>query len=159
MTSHALFQERLTRLQRAHSQLLSKNNEPEPVGNGIYTRWQNPVVTAGHIPLNWQYDLDPQTNPFLQQRIGVNAAFNAGAIMWQGKYTLVVRVEGNDRKSYFAVCDSDNGIDNFRFWSNPITMPETDAPDTNVYDMRLTHHEDGYVYGLFCTERKDLITT
>lgn len=156
MTTNAFFQERLARLQQSHEQLVVKCNEPEPVGNGIYTRWQNPVVTSGHIPLNWQYDLNPESNPFLQQRIGVNAAFNAGAIMWNGKYTLVVRVEGNDRKSYFAVCDSDNGRDNFKFWSRPITMPETDKPDTNVYDMRLTHHEDGYVYGLFCTERKDM---
>lgn len=155
MTFPIDFESRLVRLKQAHESLLTSKNSPEPLDNGIFRRWQNPVVTAEHIPLTWQYDLNPQSNPYLQQRIGMNAAFNAGAILWQGKYTLVVRVEGNDRKSFFAVCDSETGVDNFRFWSRPVTLPETDEPDTNVYDMRLTAHEDGYIYGLFCTERKD----
>ncbi|MCB0587759.1 MAG: glycosidase [Phaeodactylibacter sp.] len=139
-----------------HETLLIRRNEPNSGGNGIYTRWKYPVVTAAHTPVFWRYDLHEQTNPFLMERQGVNAAFNAGALLWQGKYLLMVRVEGNDRKSFFAVAESPNGVDNFRFWDFPVTMPETDDPDTNVYDMRLTHHEDGWIYGLFCTERKDL---
>ncbi|TKB43551.1 glycoside hydrolase family 130 protein [Thalassotalea mangrovi] len=149
------FESRLLALQEAHQNLLEKINKPQPIGNGIYQRWRNPVITREHAPLNWRYDLNPKTNPFLMERIGVNATLNAGAIMFNGKYTIVVRVEGNDRKSYFAVAQSDNGVDNFKFWERPITMPETTNPDTNVYDMRLTAHQDGYIYGLFCTERKD----
>lgn len=149
------FQNRLDALTQHQSELLNKTNEPEVLDNGIYTRWQNPIVTRNHIPLTWRYDLNPATNPSLMERIGVNATLNSGAILFNGKYVLVVRVEGNDRKSYFAVCESDNGVDNFKFWDKPVTMPETDEPDTNVYDMRLTKHEDGYIYGLFCTERKD----
>lgn len=135
--------------------LLAQENEPRLPGNGIYTRWQNPVVTPAHTPLFWRYDLDPATNPFLMERLGVNATFNSGAIFWKGKYLLVVRVEGNDRKSFFAFAESPNGVDNFRFWDYPVHLPETSDPDTNVYDMRLTAHADGWIYGLFCTERKD----
>ena len=124
-------------------------------GNGIYNRYQNPVVTADMVPPTWKYDFNPETNPWFMERIGCNATLNSGAIKWQGKYLLVVRVEGMDRKSFFAVAESPNGIDNFRFWEHPITMPETDDPATNVYDMRLTAHEDGWIYGLFCVERKD----
>ena len=113
--------------------------------------WSRPDT----CPLHWRYDLNPATNPYMMERIGVNAAFNAGAIKWEGKYVLVVRVEGADRKSFFAVAESPNGVDNFRFWDEPVTLPETDDPDTNVYDMRLTRHEDGWIYGLFCSERKD----
>ena len=112
-------------------------------------------MTAAHTPVFWRYDLDEKTNPHLMERLGVNAAFNSGAMLWKGKYLLVVRTEGNDRKSFFAIAESPNGVDNFRFWDYPVTMPETEAPDTNVYDMRFTQHEDGWIYGLFCTERKD----
>lgn len=148
------FDERLAWLRSSHEDLLAKKNTPIE-GNGIYCRYENPVLTAAHAPLEWRYDLNPETNPFLVERIGVHAAFNAGAIKWKGKYVLVVRVEGNDRKSFFAVAESPNGVDNFRFWPRPITMPEWGEPATNVYDMRLTAHEDGWIYGIFCVERKD----
>lgn len=150
------FETRMNRLTQDHSELLTKPNIPESLDNGVYTRWQNPIVTAKHIPLNWRFDFSPSRNPYLMERIAVNATLNSGAILFNGKYVLVVRVEGVDRKSFFAVCESDSGVDNFTFWERPITMPETDRPDTNVYDMRLTKHQDGYIYGLFCTERKDL---
>lgn len=149
------FKQRLALLKEHHQQLLTRNNQEEPLGNGIYKRWQNPVITAEHVPLNWRYDLNEKTNPFLMERVGANATFNAGALYFKGRFVLVVRVEGNDRKSYFAVAESVNGVDNFTFWERPVDMPETEEPDTNVYDMRLTQHEDGYIYGLFCTERKD----
>lgn len=135
--------------------LLIKRNEILTQSNGVFNRYRNPVLTAGHIPLNWRYDLNADTNPFLMERLAINAVLNAGAIKWNGKYTMIARVEGADRKSFFAVADSDNGIDNFKFWEYPVQMPETAEPDTNVYDMRLVSHEDGWVYGLFCTERKD----
>jgi len=124
-------------------------------GNGIYNRYQNPVVTAEMIPPTWRYDFNPQTNPWFMERIGCNATLNSGAIKWENKYVLVVRVEGMDRKSYFAIAESPNGVDNFRFRERPITIPDTDSPATNVYDMRLTAHEDGWIYGLFCVERHD----
>lgn len=156
ITSSATFQERKSALEKQHKTLLEQKNEPqEIVGNGIYERYKSPVVTAAHIPLNWRFDFNEKTNPFLQERIGVNAAFNAGAIKWNGKYLLAVRVEGIDRKSFFAIAESPNGIDNFKFWDKPCVIPQTEEPDTNVYDMRLINHEDGYVYGIFCTERKD----
>lgn len=146
---------RFEALKKQHDALLNLTNEKEEFGNGIYDRYIHPVVTAGHIPLHWRYDLNPETNPYMMERIGVNAALNAGAIKWNGKYILVVRVEGNDRKSFFAIAESPNGIDHFRFWDEPVTIPETDDPDINVYDMRLTQHEDGWIYGIFCSERKD----
>lgn len=149
------FNERLSSLEETHQELISKKNLPKKLGNGIYDRYENPVLTAGHIPLFWRYDLNPLTNPFMMERIGFNATFNAGAIKWEGKYLMAVRVEGKDRKSFFAIAESPNGIDQFRFWDFPITMPETDLPDGNVYDIRLISHQDGWVYGLFCTERKD----
>lgn len=149
------FEDRLCMLKSEHDALIRKPNEPVLPGNGIYVRYKNPVVTADHIPLDWRYDLNKKTNPFLMERMGVNAAFNAGAIKFGGKYCLVVRVEGSDRKSFFALAISDNGIDNFTFTELPIIIPQTDDPDVNVYDMRLTAHEDGYIYGVFCTERKD----
>jgi 4-O-beta-D-mannosyl-D-glucose phosphorylase len=156
ITSSATFQERKSALEKQHKTLLEQKNEPqEIVGNGIYERYKSPVVTAAHIPLNWRFDFNENTNPFLQERIGVNAAFNAGAIKWNGKYLLAVRVEGIDRKSFFAIAESPNGIDNFKFWDKPCVIPQTEEPDTNVYDMRLINHEDGFVYGIFCTERKD----
>ena len=123
--------------------------------NGVFDRYENPVLTNEHIPLEWRYDLNYETNPYLMERIGVNAVFNAGAIYHDGKYVLVARVEGVDRKSYFAVCESENGLDNFKFREYPIRLPMFEEADTNVYDMRLTKHEDGWIYGLFCSERKD----
>jgi 4-O-beta-D-mannosyl-D-glucose phosphorylase len=146
---------RLEKLQRQHRALLEINNEPATLGNGVYLRYKYPILTAGHTPLHWRYDLDPADNPFLIERFGINGVFNAGAIRLDGKYLLVARVEGNDRKSFFAVAESHNGVDRFRFWDEPVTMPETDVPDTNIYDMRVVLHEDGWIYGLFCTERKD----
>lgn len=149
------FQNRLSALISRQEALLTKPNHPETLGNGIFERYQNPVLTAAHAPVHWEYDLNPATNPYLMKRFAINATFNAGAIKWNGKYLLAVRVEGADRKSFFAIAESPNGIDNFRFWDEPITMPETSNPDGNVYDMRLVAHEDGWIYGIFCTERKD----
>ncbi|MDR1743401.1 MAG: glycosidase [Dysgonamonadaceae bacterium] len=150
-----LFDESFKRLLTQHEALLSQKNIKAIGGNGIYDRYIHPVVTADHVPLTWRYDFNPATNPFLMERIGVNAAMNSGAIKWKGRYILIVRIEGVDRKSFFAVAESSNGVDGFRFWDEPIEIPETDNPDTNVYDMRLTLHEDGWIYGFFCTERKD----
>ena len=156
ITSSTIFQDRKIALEKEHTTLIEQKNKPQDqAGNGIYERYKNPVVTAAHVPLNWRFDLNEKTNPFLQERIGMNAAFNAGAIKWNGKYLLAVRVEGIDRKSFFAIAESPNGIDNFKFWEKPCVIPQTEEPDTNVYDMRLIHHEDGWVYGIFCTERKD----
>ena len=151
----ATFKQALENLKAEHEELLSRKNIKSESGNGIYDRYEYPVLTAAHAPLHWRYDFNPETNPFLMERIGVNATLNSGAIKWKGKYLLVVRVEGNDRKSFFAIAESPNGIDNFRFWDEPVTIPETENPDTNVYDMRLTAHEEGWVYGIFCSERKD----
>ena len=149
------FSSKLQALREHHEALLTRKNEPEAWGNGIYTRYQYPILTAEHTPLEWRYDFCEQDNPFLMQRIMMNATLNSGAIKWHGKYCLVVRVEGADRKSFFAVAESPNGIDNFRFWPEPITMPEDVIPATNIYDMRLTAHEDGWIYGVFCAERHD----
>jgi 4-O-beta-D-mannosyl-D-glucose phosphorylase len=147
---------RLAALRRSHEALIKRKN---PVDNswynGIYERHTHPVITHGHVPLEWRYDLNPRTNPFLMERLGINAAFNAGAIEWKGKIIVCVRVEGWDRKSFFAIAESKNGIDGFRFWDEPCVIPETKEPDTNIYDMRLVQHEDGWIYGLFCTERRD----
>ena len=148
------FHQRLARLQAQHEALISRKNEPIE-GNGVYERYLHPILTADHAPLFWRYDLNQETNPYLMERFGIHATFNSGAIKWKGKYILVVRVEGADRKSFFAVAESPNGVDNFRFWDRPITMPEYGEPATNVYDMRLTAHEDGWIYGIFCVERKD----
>lgn len=149
------FEQRIAEMAIKQEELLRKRNEPVEQYNGLYYRYKNPVLTAAHIPYSWKYDLNPETNPFLMERFGINAVLNAGAIKWNDKYLLVARVEGVDRKSFFAIAESPNGIDNFRFWDYPITVPETDNPDTNIYDMRLVAHEDGWVYGLFCTERRD----
>jgi 4-O-beta-D-mannosyl-D-glucose phosphorylase len=136
--------------------LLNRKNEVDPRwSNGVFDRYRYPVVTAAHTPLFWRYDFDPQSNPFLMERMGVNAAFNVGAMELDGKIILMVRVEGSDRKSFFAVAESSSPAEGFHFWDYPVVMPETDEPDTNVYDMRLTRHEDGWIYGVFCTERKD----
>lgn len=149
------FQKRLQALEQAHNELIKRPNKKEELGNGVYDRYEQPVLTGQHTPLFWRYDLNPKTNPFLMERFGINAVMNAGAIKFNGKYAVVARVEGIDRKSFFAVAESDNGIDNFRFWNRPVTMPETDNPSTNIYDMRVGQHEDGWIYGLFCAERKD----
>jgi 4-O-beta-D-mannosyl-D-glucose phosphorylase len=155
METNKQFDDRLAQLNCAYEKLAKQPNQKEKGGNGIFERYQNPVLTAAHTPVFWRYDLDPQSNPNLLERFGINAVFNAGAIKWNGKYIMVARVEGTDRKSFFAVAESPNGVDNFTFWDKPIDMPETDNPDGNIYDMRLTAHEDGWIYGLFCTERRD----
>ena len=149
------FKIRLAKLTEEHEALIKRSNIKAGTGNGIFDRYLYPVLTGAHAPLEWRYDLNPDTNPHLMERFGINAAFNAGAMKFNGKYILAVRVEGYDRKSFFAIAESQNGVDSFRFRDYPVTMPETDDPDTNVYDMRLTHHEDGWIYGVFCSERKD----
>ena len=140
---------------RYESLINTKNTVNRERYNGIYERWTNPVLTRDHIPPFWMYDPNPKTNPFMMQRLGVNAVFNSGAILLDGKFTLVARVEGSDRKSFFAVAQSDNGVDGFRFWDEPALLPDTCPEETNVYDMRLTRHEDGWIYGVFCSESKD----
>ena len=135
--------------------LLSRKNIKSDFYNGIYDRYEYPVLTREHIPLTWRYDLNPKTNPYFMERLGINAVMNSGAIELNGKYYLVARIEGNDRKSFFGVAESDNGVDGFRFWDYPILLDDTCPEETNVYDMRLTKHEDGYIYGVFCSESKD----
>jgi 4-O-beta-D-mannosyl-D-glucose phosphorylase len=149
------FERRFKNLEDAHESLLCKPNIKSESNNGVITKYNNPVLTAAHAPLHWRYDFNPQTNPFLMERFGINGVFNAGAIKFNDKYIMLPRIEGADRKSFFAVAESDNGIDNFRFWDKPVLIPETDEPETNIYDMRLVEHDDGWIYGLFCTERRD----
>ena len=160
------FDNKVAALRQRHEALLSRHNQPRTwelgaqgtftcADNGIYEKYRYPILTAEHTPLEWCYDFCRDDNPYLMQRIMMNAVLNAGAIKLNGRYLLVCRVEGADRKSFFAVAESPNGIDNFRFWTRPITMPDTLVPATNVYDMRLTQHEDGWIYGIFCAERKD----
>ncbi len=169
------FEKKVTALRQQHEALLSRKNEPRQpeedafgtfryTNNGIYQKYRYPIVTAEHTPLEWRYDFCEQDNPYLMQRIMMNATLNSGAMLWEGasplgttgkRYIIIVRVEGADRKSFFAVAESPNGVDNFRFWPEPITMPDTDDPATNIYDMRVTQHEDGYIYGVFCAERHD----
>jgi 4-O-beta-D-mannosyl-D-glucose phosphorylase len=153
--TNAEFQLQRERLFQAHESLIERRNEPWPDSNGWFRRFRHPVLTAAHTPLFWRYDLDPASNPFLMERLGINAAFNVGAMAWKGGVVLMARVEGVDRKSFFAVAESATGIDGFRFWDYPVVLPEGADPETNVYDMRLTAHEDGWIYGLFCAERKD----
>ena len=145
----------IEQLYQEHTDLTNRKNIEIPHSSNIYSKYQYPILTAEHVPLHWRYDLNKETNPLLLERIGINAVFNAGAIKWQGKYVLALRVEGKDRKSFFALAESENGIDNFKFWETPLLLPQSSDPDINVYDIRLTLHEDGYVYGIFCTERKD----
>lgn len=152
---NSYFNERLVKLRKHHNEILEKRNEPLFSTSGIYSRYRYPVITADHIPLEWRFDLDPKRNPRLLERMGINSVFNPGAIYFDGKYCLAARVEGWDRKSFFAVAESADGINNFRFRPKPVFMPGTEDPDVNVYDMRLTRHEDGWIYGIFCTERKD----
>jgi len=149
------FEQILAQLVVDQENLINQSNLLIEPGNGIFNRYQRPILTADHVPLNWRYDFNPITNPFLIERFGINAVMNSGAIKWNNKYILVTRVEGIDRKSFFAVAESNNGIDNFKFWDYPLQMPETNEPDTNIYDIRLIDHEDGWIYGLFCTERRD----
>lgn len=138
-----------------YERLINQKNEKSTIYNGMYDRYVNPVLESGHIPLYWKYDLEEKTNPFFMERLGVNAVFNSGAIELNGKYYLVARIEGNDRKSFFGVAESDSPVDGFRFWDYPVELPDTCKQETNVYDMRLTKHEDGYIYGVFCSESKD----
>lgn len=149
------FEQRIDRLLLNQNLILQRKNIKEENGNGIFCRYRYPVVTREHIPLTWRYDLNPETNPYCMERIGANATMNAGAIKWNGKYLLMVRVEGADRKSFFAIAESPNGVDHFRFWERPVSLPDTNPEETNVYDMRLTAHEDGWIYGIFCSERHD----
>lgn len=148
------FEQNKEKLIEDYNLLINRRNE-KIEGNGVYCRYKYPVLTAGHVPLDWRYDFNPTTNPFLMERIGVNAAFNSGAIKWKDRYLLVVRVEGYDRKSFFAIAESPNGIDQFKFWDYPVVIPPSDPQETNVYDMRLTLHQDGWIYGIFCSERLD----
>lgn len=138
-----------------YNRLVNRKNVKSDIYNGIYDRYEYPVLTREHIPLSWKYDLNPETNPYFMERLGVNAVMNSGAIELDGKFYLIARIEGNDRKSFFGVAESDNGIDGFKFWDYPILLPDTCPEETNVYDMRLTRHEDGYIYGVFCSESKD----
>lgn len=149
------FKKRLQALQNAYKELTEKPNQKEESGNGIFERYSNPVLTAQHAPLFWRYDLNAATNPYLMERFGINGVFNAGAIKLNDKYLVIARVEGANRKSFFAVAESNNGIDNFQFWDYPIVMPETEIAATNIYDMRVVRHEDGWIYGVFCAERRD----
>ena len=149
------YNNRLHILKKEHESLISRKNKMIFSENGIFERYKYPILTAAHTPLEWRYDLNPETNPYLMERIGVNATMNSGAIKWNGKYLIIVRVEGNDRKSFFAIAESPNGIDTFRFWEYPIHLPDTDPSETNVYDIRLTTHEDGWIYGIFCSESLD----
>lgn len=150
-----IYDDRLNKLVKQHCELVSKKNLPLESGNGIYERYENPVLTREHIPLTWRYDFNPRTNQYLMERLGVNAAFNAGAIEWHGKICLISRIEGIDRKSFFAIAESENGVDNFKFRSHPLQIQPLSDNETNYYDMRLTAHEDGWIYGLFCVEKHD----
>jgi 4-O-beta-D-mannosyl-D-glucose phosphorylase len=149
------FQKRVNALKKSFDDLIRRKNNPLQSVNGVYERFENPVLTAAHTPLSWRFDFNEKTNPFFMERFGINAVFNSGAIKFNNKYVLVPRVEAADRKSFFAVAESDNGIDNFKFWHYPILFPSSNEPETNIYDMRLVQHEDGWIYGIFCTERRD----
>lgn len=150
-----IFEQRKQALTERYEALIGRINEKLPYGNGIYDRYKYPLLTAEHAPLIWRYDFNEESNPYFAERIGVNGVFNPGAIELNGKFYIIARVEGNDRKSFFAVAESSSGVDGFRFWDHPVVLPETADLDINVYDMRLVQHEDGWIYGLFCTERKD----
>lgn len=149
------FTKNLERLQQHHQKLIRQPNREQKNGNGIFDRYEYPVLTADHVPITWRYDLDFKTNPHLMTRLGINAAFNVGAMEWKGNIVLAARVEGWDRKSFFAIAESRNGVDGFHFWDYPVRIPEFDDKETNLYDMRLVRHEDGWIYGLFCAERHD----
>jgi 4-O-beta-D-mannosyl-D-glucose phosphorylase len=154
--TEVIFYKRLQNLIADYNALIDRNNEVDTSwNNGLFERYRYPVLTASHTPVLWRYDVNQATNPYLIERMGINGVFNPGAMELEGKICLICRVEGYDRKSFFAVAESTNGIDHFRFWDEPMIMPETDDPDTNVYDMRVGLHQDGWIYGLFCSERKD----
>ena len=155
MNMKSNFFSRLAELEKEQDKLLHQANEKAGLGNGVIDRYANPILTSKHTPLFWRYDLNEESNPHLMERFGINAVLNAGAIKWNDKYLVVARVEVIDRKSFFAIAESPNGIDHFKFWDYPVIMPETAVPDTNIYDMRLIQHEDSWIYGLFCTERRD----
>lgn len=154
-----LFKKNMERVFREYEEAVNKKNKIADFYNGIFDRYENPVLTAKHIPPFWKYDLNPETNPYFMERLGVNAVFNAGALHLSGKYYLIARVEGNDRKSFFAVAESESPTEGFRFWDYPVSLPDTCPEETNVYDMRLTVHDDGYIYGVFCSESKDTGST
>ena len=149
------YDNRLHILTKEYETLISRENEKILPGNGIFERYKYPILTAAHTPPEWRYDFNPETNPFFMERFGINAVFNAGAIKFNGKYLVMARVEGHDRKSFFAIAESPNGFDNFRFWEYPVQLPDLYPEETNVYDMRLTKHEDGWIYGIFCSESRD----
>lgn len=149
------FKKQIEALRQRHEALLQRPNEMQEETNGVIRRYVYPVLTRQHIPLEWRYDFNPATNPCCMERIGFNATMNSGALKWNGKYLMVVRVEGADRKSFFAIAESPNGVDNFHFWKRPLVLPDVDPAETNVYDMRLTAHQDGWIYGIFCSERHD----
>ena len=149
------FEEKVKIQTDKYESLIAMKNEKSDFYNGIFDRYKNPVLTRNHVPLFWKYDMNPATNPFFMERLGVNAVMNSGALYIDGKFYLVARVEGADRKSFFAVAESTSGVDGFRFWDYPVQLPDTCAEETNVYDMRLTQHEDGWIYGVFCSESKD----
>jgi 4-O-beta-D-mannosyl-D-glucose phosphorylase len=149
------FENRMRDLKQAYEELIRRKNRKRDSTDGIFHRYEHPVLTAQHIPIFWRYDLSSESNPYLMERFGVNAVFNSTAIKWKGKYLLIARVEGKDRKSFFAIAESPNGFDGFEFWDRPIFIPETEDPDVNIYDMRIAQHEDGNLYGIFCTERRD----
>ena len=150
------FENRLQALQHSHEELITRKNKRKELGNGIYDRYEYPVLTAQHTPLFWRYDLNKGTNPYLMERFGINAVFNSTAIKWNGKYLLIARVEGADRKSFFAIAESQNGVEGFEFRDHPLVIPENENADVNIYDMRIVQHEDGYIYGVFCTERRPI---
>jgi 4-O-beta-D-mannosyl-D-glucose phosphorylase len=154
MTNNS-FRQKLKQLQRNHEALLRRPNHKQKSGNGIFQRYEFPVLTAEHTPLFWRYDFDRTANPQLLTRLGINSVFNAGAMEWNGNIVLLARVEGWDRKSFFAVAESKSGVDGFRFWDYPVRLPDLESQETNVYDMRLIRHEDGWIYGIFCAERHD----
>ena len=149
------YDNRLRVLMEEYETLISRENEKILPGNGIFERYKYPILTAAHTPLEWRYDFNPETNPYFMERFGINAVFNAGAIKFDGKYLVMGRVEGYDRKSFFAIAESTNGIDRFQFWEYPVQLPDLYPEETNVYDMRLTAHEDGWIYGIFCSESLD----
>ena len=151
------FTSRLAALTAAQETLLDRKNERAQPGNGIFSRFLHPVLTAEHVPLDWRYDFSSKDNPHFMERLGIDAVFNAGALLLEGRYLLMARVEGWDRKSFFAIAESKTGVDGFRFWDEPVILPESEVPATNVYDARLTAHEDGFIYAVFCAERKSVV--